>query len=141
MLSTVSQNISTKEIRVKQIVNNGDTSIQFKLSDAKSVLSDLLDKSIVDSLLSVYTLRDSLNTSTITLNNKEIADLKLKCSNKDLELRNLTTVYSNDSTKIVLKDDVIKQQKKEIRKQKTLKVIALIGDVALPLFVIILLLH
>lgn len=141
MLPTVSQNISNKEIRVRQIINNGDTLIQFKLSDAKSVLSDLLDKSIVDSLLSVYTLRDSLNTNIITLNTKEIADLKLKCSNKDIQIANLMKVYENDSTKFALKDDIIKQQKKEIRRQKTYKVIALIGDVALPLFVILLLYH
>lgn len=122
------------------IKSNGDTAIQFNLADAKAVLSDLLDKAVVDSLLSVYVVRDSLNTGIISLNEKEIKDLKTKCANKDIQIDNLMQVKDNFDAKIALKDAVIEKKDKEIKKHKAIKVIALIGDIVLPVLVILLVL-
>jgi len=49
-------------------------------------------------------------------------------------------VISNKDREIVLKDNIIKQQKKEIRKQKVLKIIGFSGAIILPIITLIALL-
>ena len=137
-LSLVSQNISKGEI--KTIVNSqGDTLIMMRLDDAKIILSDLMEFRYVDSLLSIYKLRDSLKTSTITMQKDVIDKLIQKSNNQDTQLTNFQSILSNKDQEITLKEDVIKSQKKEIRKQKVLKIIGFAGSVVLPIITLIIL--
>ena len=137
-LSLVCQNISKGEI--KTIVNSqGDTLIMMRLSDAKVILSDLMEFRYVDSLLSIYKLRDSLKTSTITMQKDVIDKLIQKSNNQDTQLTNFQSILSNKDQEITFKEDVIKSQKKEIRKQKVLKIIGFAGSVVLPIITLIIL--
>ena len=137
-LSLVSQNISKGEI--KTIVNSqGDTLIMMRLDDAKVILSDLMEFRYVDSLLSIYKLRDSLKTSTIVMQKDVIDKLIQKSNNQDTQLTNFQSILSNKDQEITLKEDVIKTQKKEIRKQKVLKIIGFAGSVVLPIITLIIL--
>jgi len=129
-----SQTSSTNLPRVQTIVNiKGDTLIQMTLSDAKIVLKKVLDGEIADSLISVYQVRDSLMKQTIMLQVSEIRLLNLKSQNQELYTKNLKTIIGNKESEIKILNDVIVKQKKEIRKQKTLKVVGFIGSVVLPI--------
>ena len=135
-LSLVCQNISKGEI--KTIVNShGDTLIMMRLDDAKIILSDLMELRVVDSLLSIYKLRDSLNSSTITLQKNVIDKLTQKSDNQNIQLTNFQSILNNKNQEIFFKEDVIKTQKKEIRKQKVLKILGFVGSVVLPTVVIL----
>lgn len=107
------------------------------MSDAKIVLADLLDKQIVDSLLGVYQFRDSLNTNTITLQVKEIAKLQEKSGNQAQQIANLNQMVAGYEIIITKLDDTIKKQKKEIVKQKVLKICGFAAAVVLPIIVLI----
>ena len=127
-----SQNIS-KEQRVQSVINEyGDTVIQMSLSDAKTILKSLLEKEINDSLLDVYTVVDSLNKNKITLLVDKIEILQNEKNNLTEIVNNLNSIIDNLKSENEILSDVIKKQTKELRKQKIIKMIALIGDVALP---------
>lgn len=104
-----------------------------KFSDAKVILKAVLDGEIADSLLSVYQDRDSLLQKTITLQVSEIRLLELKSDNQEILAKNLNSIITNKDSEINILNDIIVKQKKEIRKQKTLKVIGFIGSIALPI--------
>lgn len=126
-----SQTTSTKENRVKTFINDkGDTLVQMNYEDARILLKDVLEYQYADSLLSVYKLRDSLNTKTITLQKEAIVKLSLKEANFETIIANLNEIIANKDEEVALKDETIEQQKKEITKQKTYKVISIIGGVA-----------
>ena len=98
-LSLVCQNISKGEI--KTIVNShGDTLIMMRLDDAKIILSDLMELRVVDSLLSIYKLRDSLNSSTITLQKNVIDKLTQKSDNQNIQLTNFQSILNNKNQEI-----------------------------------------
>lgn len=127
---------STSTPRVQTIINNGDTLIQMSLADAKILLKDILDKQIADSLISEYMIKDSLSTSVISLKINEIKLLQEKSENQEKEAENLNFIINNKDHEIALLNDEIKQQKKEIKKQKILKLLGFVGDVALPVIVL-----
>jgi calcineurin-like phosphoesterase family protein len=110
------------------------------LEDAKYILSDLLEYEVTDSLLNIYVERDSLNTEKIILKDDIIEKLNLQNSNCKEIVTNLEKIISNNDIAITLKDDTIKQQKKEIRKQKFLKILGLAGSVILPIVTLLVLL-
>lgn len=122
---------------VKCQVINGDTIIEMQLYDAKIVLKGVLDGEIADSLLSVFMTRDKLNNDIIQLQVKEIKALQEKSKNQAELSNNLQTIIDNKDTEIADLNAIIKKQKKEIRKQKFIKTIALIGDVALPVLTLL----
>jgi uncharacterized coiled-coil protein SlyX len=131
-----------QEPRVQTYVNaKGDTLIEMKLIDAKSVLDDLLDKQVSDSLVDVYASRDSINQVSIALQADQIKTLNETIKNQGLISDNLTTIVSNKDKEISDLNDIIKQQKKEIRKQKILKIIGFTAAVVLPIGLLVLLLH
>jgi hypothetical protein len=133
------QNTSKKELRVQTLINSkGDTIIQMSLEDAKLLLNDVLEKQVVDSILDVYILRDSIHTSTIELQLSDIEKLVKKNSNSELAFKNLQLVISNKDMEMDFLNDTIKQQKREIRKQKVLKIIGFTSAVVLPIITIIL---
>ena len=128
-----SQSTSTDD-RVKVSISpNGDTLVTMPYEDARILLNDVLEYEYTDSLLTVYKERDSLNTQTITLQKVVLNKLSMENTNLETMLANLETVIANKDTEMFLKDDIIKQQKKEIRKQKILKIFGLSGSIVLPI--------
>ncbi len=134
---TLSQTISKGEIRT--IVDNGDTLVIMNLEDAKVILNDLLEYEIADSLLTVYKEKDSLNTNTITLQKEVIFKLMEKSDNQQSQIDNFQQILDNKNSELGMKEDTIKQQKKELRKQKFLKFLGFGGSVILPIIAILIL--
>jgi hypothetical protein len=110
------------------------------LSDAKLILSDLLEYEITDSLLNVYVERDSLNSEKIILKDSIIEKLELQNKNKDEIIKNLNDIITNKIKEIDYKDLTIEEQQKEINKQRNLKRLGFVGSVVLPIITLILLL-
>lgn len=136
ILPITSQTISRGE--VKEIINNnGDTLILMNLEDARIVLSDLLEYEIVDSLLTVYKEKDSLNTNTISLQKDVIVKLTQKSENQQSIIDNFEQILHNKDAELDIKDQVIETQKKEIRKQRRLKIVGFIGAIVLPIITLI----
>jgi len=137
-LPSQSQTISKGE--VKTLVNEkGDTLVMMNLEDARIILSDLMEYEIVDSLLLVYKEKDSLNINTITLHKDIIVKLTKKSDNQQIQIDNFQTILDNKNAEILLKDETIKQQKKEIRKQKFLKILGFTGSIVLPILTLLVL--
>ena len=134
---TLSQTISKGEVRT--IVENGDTLVIMNLEDAKVILNDLLEYEIADSLLTVYKEKDSLNTNTITLQKEVIFKLMEKSENQQSQIDNFQQILDNKNSELGMKEDTIKQQKKELRKQKFLKFLGFGGSVILPIIAILIL--
>jgi hypothetical protein len=133
VLPARSQNTLKKQERVQAVINEyGDTVIQMSLSDSKLILKVLLEKEINDSLLNIYTVVDSLNKNKISLLFDKVELLQVEKRNLTEIISNLNAIIKNKEAEIQILNDTIKKQKKEIRKQKIIKAVALIGDVALP---------
>ena len=138
-LPVASQTISKGEI--KSVVNQkGDTLVMMHLSDAKKILTDLLEYEITDSLLNVYIERDSLNSEKIILKDKLIEKLNLQNQNYTTIVSNLEEVIKNKEQVIVFKDKTIKEQEREIKKQRRLKNLGFVGCVVLPILTLIIVL-
>ena len=133
----LSQTISKGEVRT--IVEDGDTLVIMNLEDAKVILNDLLEYEIADSLLTVYKEKDSLNTNTITLQKEVIFKLMEKSDNQQSQIDNFQQILDNKNSELGMKEDTIKQQKKELRKQKFLKFLGFGGSVILPIIAILIL--
>ena len=126
---------------VKEIINSdGDVLVVMHLEDARIILNDLLEYEIVDSLLTVYKEKDSLNTNTISLQKDIIFKLVEKSDNQQSQINNFQKILDNNKQIIQYKDDTIKHQKKEIRKQKLQKILGFSGSVILPLLTLLALL-
>ena len=139
VLPAISQ--TTLNGTIESVVNkDGDTLVIMSLSDAKLILSDLLEYEITDSLLNVYVERDSLNSEKIILKDSIIEKLNLQNKNKDEIIKNLNNIVINKIKEIEYKDLTIEDQKKEIKKQKNLKRLGFVGSVVLPILTLILLL-
>lgn len=139
-LQAISQTTYEEETRIETIVNQeGDTLVQMKLADAKIILSELLDKDIVDSLLLTYQKNDSLKNITITIQLNKINDLIKKNVNHILIDTNNKLIIKNKGNEISLLNNTIKQQKREIIKQKVLKIIGFTIAVVLPILVLLIL--
>ena len=131
-----SQTISRGEIQ--EIVNsNGDTLVIMHLEDARIILNDLLEYEIADSLLAVYKEQDSLNKETITLQKDVIFKLVEKSENQQYQIENFQEVLDNKNAELNMREDTIKQQKKEIRKQKLLKLAGFTTSIILPILTLI----
>lgn len=137
VLPMVSQSILKGESKT-YINNNGDTLTVMHYEDARLLLADLMDYKIVDSLLTEYMYKDSINSNIIILSNSAITELKSKCDNKDGQIAILNHIILNKGGEVSMLNATIKQQKKEIRKQKIQKVIAIIGAIALPITTVVL---
>ena len=138
MMSPVhSQTISKGE--VKTIIEDGDTLVLMNLEDAKIILNDLLEYEIVDSLLTVYKEKDTLSSNTIILQKEVIFKLMEKSDNQQSQIENFQQILDNKNSELGMKEDTIKQQKKELRKQKFLKFLGFGGSVILPIIAILIL--
>jgi hypothetical protein len=133
-----SQTTSKTELRVQTIVNtNGDTLIQMSLADAKILLNDVLDKQVADSLINFYISREKEFSTTINLQKKEILDLSSKNVNLTKIMLDDSTILINKDSEITSLNETINKQKKEIRKQKFLKIIGFSAAIILPILVVI----
>lgn len=122
-----SQNIS-KEERIKiHIDAKGDTLTTMYYADSKILLEDVLQKKYSDSLVEVYKERDIIHISVNRLQKKTIANL----INKNIKLEdiivNLEGIMINRDRELEIANEVIDEQKKEIKRQKTKKVLGFIG--------------
>jgi len=136
LLPIHSQTISRGEIQ--EIVNsNGDTLVIMHLEDARIILNDLLEYEIADSLLTVYKEKDSLNANTISLQKDVIFKLVEKSENQQYQIENFQEVLDNKNEELGFKEDTINQQKKEIRKQKLLKLAGFTTSIILPILTLL----
>ena len=133
--------ITLKPNQVRAFVNEtGDTLIAMRLDDAKTILSDVLNYQIADSLVKVYEQKDKENGNIIVIQKNVIAKLTEKCENQEKQLKILEEVITNKDSEITLLNDVVKQQKKEIRKQKLLKIGGFSAAIVLPVITALILL-
>ena len=134
--------ITLKKGQVKAFVNEtGDTLIAMRLDDARTILTDVLNYQIADSLVKEYEAKDNEKSKIIILQKQAIIKLTEKSENQELQIANLEEIIKNKDTEIGYKDDIIKQQKKEIRKQKLLKIVGFSGAIILPVVTALLLLN
>ena len=134
--------ITLKKGQVKTFVtDNGDTLITMRIEDAKVILTDILNYQIADSIISEYEAKDKETSKVITLQKNAILKLSNQLANDEARIAALESVIKNKNEEIVFKDDVIKKQKKEIRKQKVLKIIGFSGAIILPVITALLLLN
>jgi hypothetical protein len=133
--STNAQSIILHETKIA-ITKNGDTMLIMQIDDARFILSELMDKVYVDSLLSEYKLKDEQSTNLITIMKSQVDVYQQKSDNKDLQIVALNNLITNKDEEILIKNTVIKKQKKEIRKQVAVKKIAISAAIILPLAII-----
>lgn len=125
---------------MKPVVNTkGDTLIQIKLSDAKILLQDVLEKEVCDSTVAKYIQLDGLRSGTIALQKDKIETLETKFSNCNSMVVNLEMVVKNKNTEIGLLNGIVKKQNREILRQKMFKFVGF--GVAILIPVTFLLLH
>ena len=120
------QTISKEENRdlVTTYINQeGDTMVVMSIESARVLLEDVLNYEYTDMLLKEYMVRDSLNNETIEIQKNIIVNLSKKNENLETIVKNLKEVIDNKNSETDIKDEIIKQQKKEIRKQKLLKIV------------------
>jgi hypothetical protein len=110
------------------------------LLDAKIVLKGVLDGEVADSLLTIFMLRDSINNSIIQIQVSQIKLLQEKSKNQAKLTDNLNLILYNKDLEINKLNAIINEQKKQLRKERFIKKLALIGDVVLPVIVLILVL-
>ena len=107
------------------------------LEDARIILNDLLEYEVTDSLLTAYKEKDSLNINTISLQKDVIFKLVEKSENQQTQIDNFQSILNHKNEEIALKEDTIKQQKKEIRKQKFFKLVGFTGSIILPILTLL----
>lgn len=130
---------TSKDIgRVRALEINGDTLIQMHLLDAKTVLKGVLDGEIADSLLNIFMVRDSINSEIIQMQVSQIRLLQEKSKNQAQLNDNLNTIIKNKDLEITKLNAVIVEQKKQIKKERFVKKLSLIGNVVIPTVIIIL---
>lgn len=134
-----SQPTSTGIGRVQAVEINGDTLIQMHLLDAKVVLKGVLDGETADSLLTIFMVRDSINSSIIQMQVSQIKLLQEKSKNQAKLADNLNLILYNKDLEVNRLNAIIVEQKKQLRKERFIKKLALIGDIVLPVLVLILL--
>ena len=110
-----SQPTSTGIGRVQAVEINGDTLIQMHLLDAKVVLKGVLDGETADSLLTIFMVRDSINTSIIQMQVSQIKLLQEKSKNQAKLADNLNLILYNKDLEVNRLNAIIVEQKKQLR--------------------------
>lgn len=137
----MSSQITLKKGEVKTFVNErGDTLIAMRIDDAKLILTDVLNYQIADSIIKQYELKDIENNKVILLQKEAIVKLTEKSENQSKQIELLNQIIGNKDSEVTLLNNIITDQKREIRKQKTLKIIGFSGSVILPILAVLLLL-
>lgn len=108
------------------------------IDDAREILTVLLNKEFDDSLLIRYEVNERNYNEVIEQLKLQITDMESKSNNQESQKQLLLAMIDNKTNEINLLEKTIKAQKKEIRKQKFLKVIGFSGVIALPIIAILL---
>jgi len=76
--------------------------------------------------------------NSIVIQKETILKLSLSNDNFDIIIKNLNKIVTNKDDEIILKDEIILIQKKEIKKQKFYKSVAVVGAIVLPILLLFL---
>lgn len=137
MLQAQSQTLS-KNQRIKTIVTEqGDTLLQMKISDAKKLLSILLEKEVNDDLLATYIKRDSLNQELVTVKDEKIKNLQTDRDVLNAIIDNLNQTITNNEGKVKQLQAKVIEQEKDLKKERFLKKVGFIGCILLPVLTIL----
>ncbi len=125
--------VTLKEGEVKTILSDkGDTLIVMGINDGKSILSDVLRCEILDSMVTEYENKDKANTTIITT----LKEIETKQGQQieilEKQVLNCEKIISNKDEEISLSSQIINEQRKEIRKQRLLKIAGFSGSIILP---------
>lgn len=125
--------VTLKEGEVKTILSDkGDTLIVMGINDGKSILSDVLRCEILDSMVTEYENKDKANTTIITT----LKEIETKQGQQieilEKQVLNCEKIVSNKDEEISLRNQIINEQRKEIRKQRLLKIAGFSGSIILP---------
>ncbi len=112
-----------------------------RLGDAKTILTDVLNYQTIDSLLMEYEAKDKEKSKIIILHKQAIIKLTEKSENQEKQISNLEEIIKNKDIEIDYSNTIIKQQKKEIRKQKLLKLVGFSAAIILPVVTALILLN
>lgn len=107
------------------------------VSDAKLVLSELIDKYYVDSLLKLYDQALTIADATVQIALSSIQKLQILGKNKDVQIKNLNDIISNKDTEIKYLQETVIIQYVEIKKQKIYKTIGFVMTSLLTLILIL----
>ena len=83
-------------------------------------------------------LRDGLQKNTIDLQVSQIKAMQQKSENQAQQIVNLEKMIANKDEEVGILNNVVEEQKKEIRKQKRLKNLGFVGMIVLPILVLLL---
>ena len=141
MALPLNSQITLKKGEVKTFVNErGDTLIAMRIDDAKTILTDVLNYQIADSIIREYEIKDAETSKVILLQKEAISKLTEKSKNQDEQIALLNKIIGNKDSEVTLLNNIISDQTREIRKQKTLKIIGFSGAIILPILTALLLL-
>lgn len=122
-----SQNIS-KEDRIQISINKkGDTITTMSYSDSKLLLEDLLKYKKSKEMISLYEVREITYNNIIDSQKEKLSFLTIKTDNLTTINSNLEIILTNRGREIELANKQIEELNREIRRQKTKKVIGFIG--------------
>ena len=133
--------VTLKENQVKTILNDkGDTLIVMGIQDAKTILSDVLRCEVLDSMVANYENKEEVANKIIDLHQKIQAKQTQQIEILEEQVLNCEKIVLNKDKEISLQTEIIKVQRKEIRKQKILKIAGFSGSVILPIITALLIL-
>ena len=132
-----SQNIS-KQDRIKIHIDvKGDTITTMSYADSRILLKDVLRYRYTDSLLTLYKEREFTYKDIIGTQKNKISLLTTKNNNLLTMNTNLESMMTNRDRELEIANEVIEKQEKEIKRQKTKKVLGFIGAGALAITAIL----
>jgi len=132
-----SQIILKPEPNIRAVIVNDKPFIIIDENDGKIILTDLLQKIVLDSLVNDYKITDSLKDIKINLQDTFITCLKIKTNSQQEVIQNLNIIIRNKDEEISVLNGTILKQKSEIKKQKTYKIIGITAAIVLPILAII----
>jgi peptidoglycan hydrolase CwlO-like protein len=129
--SAISQTTST-DVN-PNISEDGDTvTLRLHIEDARLILGDLLDYEHVDSLLTVYQEKDSINMEIIKRKQLIITTQESQIGDYEIIVDNFKKIIKNKDTEISKLMDRIKDLEKEVKKLRRQKKWLIAGAVAGP---------
>ena len=135
-LSVNSQNVSIVKPKTTVIIDTkGDTIFQFKDTDTKIILKEVLDKEVLDTIVKAYIVKDKNQKSSVTLEFNVLNEKSAENEGKSLVSGSIDKAVEKKDGEINRLNSVVKTQKKEIKKQKFLKLTAYIGGIIIPIIV------
>lgn len=138
MVSIGHSQITSKQDRIKIFIDvKGDTITSMSYRDSKILLEDVLKFRFADSLNIEYAKREIVFNDIIGSQKNVISLLTTKNNNLTEINTNLESILLNRDEELAITHKVIKEQEKEIKRQKTKKVLGFIGAGALAIATIL----